>query len=117
MSVEKKIKKRKKSRSLRIRCHLKRVSNGLRVSVFRSLDQIYAQIIDDSQHKTLVSHSSLAIDSKDDKVKVANVVGVELAKKALEQGIEKVYFDRGSFLYHGRVKALAEGLRAGGLQI
>ena len=55
--------------------------------------------------------------NKDDKVKVANVVGVELAKKALEQGIEKVYFDRGSFLYHGRVKALAEGLRAGGLQI
>ena len=88
-----------------------------RVSVFRSLKQIYAQIIDDAQHATLVSCSSLQISTNGTKTEIATAVGLELAKLALQQGITKAAFDRGSFLYHGRVKALAEGLRAGGLQI
>lgn len=91
--------------------------DALRVSVFRSAKHIYAQVIDDSQQKTLVSFSSLNLnEAKGDKKSVAQVVGKELAKLALQQGIKEVVFDRGSFLYHGRVKALAEGLREGGLQ-
>jgi len=119
VSIKRKLKQRKKSRALRVRCRLKRDTTLARVSVFRSLNQIYAQIIDDAQHKTLVSCSSLEIKAKTKKNKtdIAKAVGAELAKKALEKGVKKVCFDRGRFLYHGRVKALAEGLRDGGLQI
>ena len=117
MSIEKKLQKRKKSRALRVRCRLKRDTTLARVSVFRSLNQIYAQIIDDVQHKTLVSCSSLDIEEKGNKTGIAKAVGTELAKRALEKGVKIACFDRGRFLYHGRVKALAEGLREGGLQI
>lgn len=89
-----------------------------RVSVFRSAQHIYAQIIDDAQGKTLVQCSTLALkDAAGDKKAQATAVGTELAKRALQAGIKKVSFDRGEFLYHGRVRALAEGLRAGGLEI
>ena len=93
-----------------------------RVSVFRSLNQIYAQLIDDNQHRTLVSCSSfeLATNKKKltgDKKTIAHAVGIELAKRSLKSGIEKAVFDRGRYLYHGRVKSLAEGLREGGLKI
>lgn len=117
MSIQKKINKRKERRALHVRARIKRDTTLPRVSVFRSLKQIYAQIIDDAQHATLVSCSSLQISVKGTKSYVANAVGLELAKRALEQGITKAAFDRGPFLYHGRVKALAEGLRAGGLQV
>lgn len=117
MSIAKKIKKREVSRALRVRNRLRRQSDLPRVSVFRSLNQIYAQIIDDSVHKTLVSCSSLVVKHKGTKTEIAAAVGKELAKLALEKGVTKACFDRGSFLYHGRVKALAEGLREGGLQI
>lgn len=116
MSIQKKINKRRERRALHVRSRIKRDTTLPRVSVFRSLNQIYAQIIDDAQHATLVSCSSLQISAKGTKTEVANAVGLELAKRALQHGIVKAAFDRGPFLYHGRVKALAEGLRAGGLQ-
>jgi large subunit ribosomal protein L18 len=117
VSIAKKIKKRRINKTFRVRNRLRRETDLPRVSVFRSLNQIYAQIIDDSQHKTLVSYSSLMMKEKGTKTEVATSVGKELAKLALEKGVKQACFDRGRFLYHGRVKALAEGLREGGLQI
>lgn len=86
--------------------------------MFRSLNQIYAQIIDDAAHATLVSCSSLEFKKvTGDKKTVAHKVGLELAKRAQAKGLSAVVFDRGSFLFHGRVKALADGLREGGLKV
>ena len=116
MSVLRKIKNRAKRRALRVRNKFK--TELPRVSVFRSLNNIYAQIIDDNTHSTLVSCSSLELKNiKGDKSAVANAVGKELASRAKDKGISVAVFDRGRFLYHGRVKALAEGLRDGGLKI
>lgn len=117
MSIERAIKKRKKARQYKVRNRLRRETSRPRVSVFRSLKQIYAQIIDDANHVTIVSCSSLELKPVGTKSEVATSVGLELAKRALEKGVQEVCFDRGRFLYHGRVKALAEGLRAGGLQV
>jgi large subunit ribosomal protein L18 len=79
---------------------------------------VYAQVIDDSKQATIASCSSLELKGlTGDKKSVAHAVGLELAKRAVSQGCTTVVFDRGSFLYHGRVKALAEGLRAGGLTL
>lgn len=102
---------------MRVRVRLKRETTLPRVSVFRSLNQIYAQVIDDAAHKTVASCSSLELDVKGTKTDVAQAVGKELAKRALDSGVKAACFDRGRFLYHGRVKSLADGLRAGGLQI
>lgn len=116
MSILRKIKDRTKRRELRVRSKFQ--SSLPRVSVFRSLKQIYAQVIDDATGTTLVSCSSMEMKNlKGDKKAVANAVGKELAKRAQDNGIKEAVFDRGSFLYHGRVKALAEGLREGGLTI
>ena len=118
MSRLKKIKKRAKRRALRVRKKIKERSNLPRVSVFRSANHVYAQIIDDVGQRTLASCSSLELkDLEGDKKKKANVIGKELAKKAIEKGIAEVVFDRGKFLYHGRVKALADGLKEGGLKV
>ncbi len=89
-----------------------------RLSVFRSNTAIYAQIIDDRQAKTLVSASSLEIDktSKSVNMDKSKKVGLALAERAKEKGISSVVFDRNGYLYHGKVKALAEGAREGGLQ-
>lgn len=88
-----------------------------RVSVFRSLRHIYAQIIDDTEGKTLCSFSSLNLkEKKGSKKEIAYQVGKKLAEIALAKGIKKVVFDRGCYKYHGRVKSLAEGLREGGLE-
>ncbi len=79
---------------------------------------MHAQIIDDAVQKTLASCSSLQLkDLAGDKTAVARAIGLELAKRAQEQGVSAVVFDRGRFLYHGRVKALADGLREGGLKV
>lgn len=89
-----------------------------RLSVFRSNKQIYAQIIDDEEGKTLASCSSRSKDVSSQplsKIEVGKEVGKKLAEIAKSKGIEKVVFDRGGFKYHGRVKALAEGAREGGL--
>lgn len=113
---------RAKRRAMSTRSRLKSTKTNKpllpRVSVFRSLNNIYAQIIDDAHDKTMVSCSSLELKNiTGDKSAVAKTVGLELAKKAKEHGVEAVVFDRGRYLYHGRVKALAEGLREGGLKV
>ena len=89
-----------------------------RLNVFRSETNIYAQVIDDTKGITLVSASSLEKDFKCDgtKTDAAKKVGEVLAERAKAKGIDAVVFDRGGYLYHGRVKALAEGAREGGLQ-
>ncbi len=117
MSIERKIFQRKKRRLLRSRKRLGQ-SELPRVAVFRSLNHIYAQLIDDKLQKTLASSSTLEFkDLKGDKKTKAHAIGLKLAEKAKELDIKQVVFDRGSFLYHGRIKALAEGLREGSLKI
>lgn len=118
----KKTQQRRQRRAMRVRAALLQNSARPRVSVFRSHQNICVQLIDDNQGKTLVSSSSkiLKLDNKKeklDKKAVARAVGLDLAKKALQANIAVASFDRGCYLYHGRVKALAEGLREGGLQL
>ncbi len=116
MSLKRKVAQRVARRAFRVRSKLDK--NVSRVSVFRSLNHIYAQLIDDNAHKTIASCSSLELKNlKGDKKAVARAVGVELAKRALDKNVTTAVFDRGSFLYHGRVKSVAEGLREGGLHI
>lgn len=117
MSILKRNKLKAHRRALRVREKIK-LSGHPRVSVFKSLNQIYGQVIVDSLNKTVVSCSSLELKGiSGDKTAVAKAVGMELAKRALKAGIEKAVFDRGQFLYHGRIKAMADGLREGGLNI
>ena len=110
-------------RKVRTRFRLRKNSTiKVRFSVFRSNSNIYAQLIDDSKHSTIVSFSSLDKElkkkttNKGGNIKVAEIVGSTIAKKALEKGIKNVVFDRGGYLYHGRVKALAEAARKEGLK-
>lgn len=118
MSLERKKHQRTARRALRVRSKLKRISSLPRVSVFRSLQHIYAQVINDAAGTTVASCSSLELKNlQGDKKTVAKQVGLELAKRARAQGVEVACFDRGSFLFHGRVKELAQGLREGGLQV
>ncbi|MBE3580338.1 MAG: 50S ribosomal protein L18 [Thermoanaerobacteraceae bacterium] len=106
---------------LRVRKKIFGTSERPRLSVYRSLRHIYAQIIDDVEGRTLVAASTLdpslrtSLSYKGNK-EAAYKVGELLAKKALERGIKKVVFDRGGNIYHGRIAALAEGARAGGLE-
>jgi len=98
----------------------KKQDKRFRLAVFRSQKYIYAQIIDDEKGFTLVSCQEKDLDKKDRQENLKNVekaalVGARLAKKALKSGIKKVRFDRRSYKYHGRVKALAEAARKGGL--
>lgn len=112
----------KSDRKLRIRRRIRKVSFGTesrpRLSIFRSNKEIYAQVIDDNAGKTLAAASSRdkGIDAKGTKTEIAIAVGKAIAEKAKSAGIETVAFDRGGNLYHGRVKALAEGAREGGLK-
>lgn len=113
---------------MRLRRH-KRVRKNIvgtperpRLCVYRSSTNIYAQVIDDFSGKVLVSASSLNSSFGDDeknkpRTEIAHDVGVLLGKRALEKGVSRVVFDRGGFLYHGRVKALAEGAREAGLEL
>ncbi len=89
-----------------------------RLSVFRSNKQIYAQLIDDVSGKTIVSAGSLKIDEaqKVNKVTQASIVGKKIAEKAISAGVESVVFDRNGYLYHGRIKSLADSAREGGLK-
>lgn len=87
-----------------------------RLTVFRSNKQIYAQVIDDTTGKTLAAASSLKIDEKAPKLEIATKVGEQIAKKAQEAGVQTVVFDRNGYLYHGRVKQLADAARNGGLK-
>jgi large subunit ribosomal protein L18 len=113
-----KVEKRAKVKR-RIRKKVNGTSVKPRLSVFRSNKQIYAQIIDDVNGVTLVSSSSYnnkAVSGKD-KSETAGIVGKELAEKAKKAGLTEVVFDRNGYKYHGRVKALAEGAREGGLKL
>ena len=107
-------------RRLRNRKRLKEVSNNrYRISVSKSLKNISAQIIDDKKNKTLVSASSNEKEAKKNKVKKvekSTLLGEMLAKRAKEKNINEVYFDRGEYKYHGRIKAFAETLRKNGLK-
>lgn len=104
-------------RKLRVRSGL-RNARYMRLSVFRSLNNISGQIIDDAKGHTVVSCSSRELSNvSGDKKAIAQEVGKKLAEKAKEHGIERVVFDRGQYLYHGRVKAFADGLRDGGLLV
>ncbi|QDH16464.1 50S ribosomal protein L18 [Swingsia samuiensis] len=108
-------------RRQRLRFQLRRKSGGRpRLSVFRSSKHIHAQIIDDAQGRTLASASTLEKDIRSNgktgaNVDAASVIGKLIAERALEAGVKTVVFDRGAYVYHGRVKALAEAAREGGL--
>jgi len=111
----------RKRRHIRVRQKVSSTAERPRLCVFRSLNHIYAQVIDDARGHTLVTASTLdteiAGDSKGKKKSGrAEMVGALLAKRATEKGIKQVAFDRGGSLYHGRVKALAEAARKGGLE-
>ncbi len=112
----------KSDRRQRIQYRIRKTVSGTaarpRLSVFRSNKEIYAQLIDDVNGVTLATASSRekGVDAKGTKIEVAIAVGKLMGEKALKAGIENVTFDRGGYLYHGRVKSLAEGARAAGLK-
>ena len=111
----------REKRHKRIRKKVVGTQERLRLSVYRSLNHIYAQIIDDMKGSTLVSASSLDSPVKElsqhkGNIATAKEVGGLLAKRATEKGIKKIVFDRGGYLYHGRVKALADAAREAGLE-
>lgn len=103
------------ARKRRIRSRVQGTTERPRLAVFRSLTQIAAQVIDDTSGKTLIAASSKEVKAKPN-VAGATKVGELLAKKAKEAGISAIVFDRAGYKYHGQVKALAEGARAGGLE-
>ena len=107
-------------RKLRVRRQLKKVANGRpRLSVYRSSKHIYAQVIDDAAGRTLAAASTKDKDYSGEKggnVEAAGLVGKQIAERAIKAGVENVIFDRGGYIYHGRVKALAEAAREAGLK-
>ena len=113
----------KSERRQRIKNRIRKIVSGTksqpRLSVFRSNKEIYAQIVDDVTGKTISAASSRDKDissTKGNKTEVAAMVGKSVAEKALKAGVEKISFDRGGYLYHGRVKSLADGAREAGLK-
>ncbi len=108
----------RQKRIKRIRKNISGTSECPRLRVFKSARHIYAQLIDDVAGHTLATASTLENEAKkeDGKVGPAHKVGLDLAKKAKKKGIDKVVFDRGGYIYHGRVKSLSEGAREGGLK-
>ncbi len=114
-------KEAKERRHIRIKKKVFGTSERFRLSVYRSLNHIYAQIIDDTKGNTVVSASSLdkelrELESHKGNIKTAKLVGELVAKRALEKGIKKIVFDRSGYLYHGSIKALAEATREAGLE-
>lgn len=117
------IKDKRKFRRLRIKQRIRKTIVGTpekpRLTIFRSNKEIYAQLINDAEGKTMVAASSTEkgiVDQKVAKIEKAKLVGNLIAEKAKEAGIDSVLFDRNGYLYHGRVKSLAEGAREGGLK-
>ena len=111
----------RKIRHLRVRRAVKGTAERPRLAVFRSLSHVYAQLIDDTAGRTLVAVDSRAPEfqqrqARGGNVAAARIVGELIAQKAKGRGIRQAVFDRGGYQYHGRVKALAEAARAGGLQ-
>jgi len=113
----------KESRRLKIRKRIRASVSGTavrpRLSVFRSNKEIYAQVVNDVEGTTLAAASSRdksIADASGTKVEIANLVGKAIAEKAIAAGVETVSFDRGGYLYHGRIKSLADGAREAGLK-
>lgn len=110
----------KSARRIKIRRRIRKTVNGTatrpRLSVFRSNKEIYAQVINDVDGVTIASASSRELKSTAGKVEMAKEVGIAVAEKAKAAGVESVSFDRGGYLYHGRVLSLADGAREGGLK-
>lgn len=108
----------RQKRHLRVRNRVIGTAERPRLNVFRSLAHIYAQVIDDEKGITLAAASSMDKDfeGKGGNIEAAKKVGLAIAKKALDKGIKSVVFDRGGYIYHGRVAALAEAAREGGLE-
>ena len=121
MSSEKAREEARKRRQRRVRAHVSGTADRPRLNVYRSLAHIYAQVIDDVTGATLVSASTVDTDLRAEvagkkKAEQAKVVGQAVAKRALARGLTKVTFDRGGYRYHGRIKALADGAREGGVE-
>jgi large subunit ribosomal protein L18 len=121
MAQQKRIQERRERRKFRVRNAVRGTPERPRLSVFRSSKHIYAQLIDDQSGQTLAAASSCGKDVAKDlpyggNIKAAKTVGKKLADAAKAKGISKAAFDRGSYRYHGRVKALADAAREGGLQ-
>lgn len=117
MQLSKKISRKRES----LRGSIKGTNERPRLSVFRSNQHIYAQIIDDSNFQTLISCSTVDPEIKNEIEKTntcdaSRLIGRKLAERSIEKNIKQIVFDRGPYIYHGRVKALADGARAGGLQ-
>ena len=111
----------RKRRHRRIRAKISGTAERPRLNVFRSTEHIYAQVIDDAAGRTLVSASTVDAGLRSDldgktKKEQATLIGKTVAERAKAAGIETIVFDRGGYLYHGRVKALADGAREGGLK-
>ncbi|PIU44429.1 MAG: 50S ribosomal protein L18 [Ignavibacteriales bacterium CG07_land_8_20_14_0_80_59_12] len=116
----------RQERRLHIKTHIRKTVKGTperpRLTVYRSLQHLYAAIVDDTTHRTLLSVSTLAKDLRDElkdaksRKEKSRLVGKHVARKALEKNITTVVFDRGGYLYHGLVREIAEGAREGGLQ-
>jgi large subunit ribosomal protein L18 len=104
-------------RHSRVRKKVSGTSERPRLAVYRSNRHIYAQLIDDAAGRTVASASTLAVTDGEDPMAKAKAVGLDLAAKAKSAGVAKVTFDRGGFIYHGRVQAVAEGAREGGLEL
>lgn len=100
----------------RVRGKISGSSELPRLSVYKSNKEIYAQLIDDKEGKTLASASSRSLKTKGNKVEISAEVGKTIAEKAIAAGINNIVFDRNGFVYHGRVKALADGAREAGLK-
>jgi large subunit ribosomal protein L18 len=101
----------------RIRQKMQGTAERPRLNVYRSLNHIYAQIVDDAKGETILSASTLAAKMKTGgNVAAAKEIGKLVAERAIEKGIKRVVFDRGGYLYHGRIKALADAARAAGLE-
>ena len=106
----------RKQRQRRIRATIAGSEQLPRLNVFRSANHIYAKLIDDAKGRTLLAASDLEVKKEDKKLNLAFATGKLLADKAVKKGFKKVVFDRAGYLYHGRVKALAEGAREAGLE-
>ena len=122
MTVKNNLDKRQKIK-FRIRKRISGSSERPRLVIFRSLNNIYAQLVDDINHRTICTVSNLSKEVKDElkdkttKLSESKIVGKFIASKAKEKNIKKAVFDRNGYLYHGRVKAVADGAREGGLEL
>ncbi len=117
MNKQKSENQKKVNRHRRVRAKISGTASRPRLSVYRSRNRIYAQLIDDQVGKTLIGLAGPGPESNRSKVEAAEILGKTLAEQALNQGIKEAIFDKGGFRYHGRVKAVAEAARQAGLKI